>query len=135
MEQSDYETYLEELYPMTLAGAADARISDWEERRRRLSAFPHSVVLKVSYPEMDYANRWCWQQFGCARGECHQAQSDYSACQLQNPHSHYGKWQTEWLAKTDYNFGFNEWSFNQSVNLDLFMEFVPQINWGDRYPK
>ena len=39
-------------------------------RDATLRAFPFSVILQVAYPEIDYANRWTWQQFGPRDGEC-----------------------------------------------------------------
>jgi hypothetical protein len=132
---SDYDTYLEDVYPRASKGWAEARAVDRQERQVRLAEFPHAVVLQVAFPEMDFANRWCWQQFGPAHGECFQAGSEYPACNLPSPHSHEGSWKSEFLAKTDYDFGFNEWYFKQKEDLDRFIEFVPQINWGERWQK
>ena len=135
VEHATYEDYLDAEYPMTVSGAAAARERDKEERDTRLKVFPHSVVLQLSYPELDYANRWCWQQFGPSHGQCLQAQSDYPACFDEPPHSHDGKWMSHWLVKTAYNFGFNEWCFARQADLNRFLDFVPEINWGDLYPK
>ena len=132
---STYDDYLTSEFPESSANAAVVRAADFEERQARLSLFPHSVVLQVAYPELDFANRWCWQQFREADGECLQASSEYSACQLASPHTHEGKWLSYWLAKTDYNFGFNEWCFAQKADHDRFLEFVQFINWGEHYPK
>ena len=33
------------------------------DRKERLSRFPYTVMLQVSFLEMDFANRWCWQHF------------------------------------------------------------------------
>ena len=132
---TDYDAYLEYEYPAASDGAAEARAADLRVREVRLKAFPHSVVLQVAYPEMDYANRWCWQQFGPANGDCHEAHSNYPACNLKGLHSHDGRWLSHWLDKTDYDFGFNEWCFARKDDLDRFMGFVPQITWGEKFPK
>jgi hypothetical protein len=44
----------------------DARADEQQVRSLRLLRFPHSVMLKVSFAELDFANRWCWQTFGPA---------------------------------------------------------------------
>ena len=101
----------------------------------RLTMFPFAVMLQVAYPEMDYANRWCWQQFGPAHGECWQHCSEYPVCDLPHPHAHVGQWMTHWYVKTDYDFGFNEWYFIREADRDRFLEFVPHVNWGEKFPK
>jgi hypothetical protein len=133
--QANYDAYLEYEYPAASEGADEARAADRHERHARMAAFPYCVLLQVAYPELDYANGWCWQQFGPAQGECQQASSEYPACDLRTPHSHNGLWVTHWLAKTDYNFGFNEWYFVHQADRERFLEFVPQISWGEHYPK
>ncbi|MGL4465675.1 MAG: hypothetical protein ACRDD1_20625 [Planctomycetia bacterium] len=132
---ADYIAYLESEFPAQSDGAVAARAADAEERRVRLAAFPFSVMLQVAYPELDYANRWCWRQFGPAHGECWQSSSVYPACDLPEPHAHVGRWLTHWLAKTDYDFGFNEWYFASEPDRDRFVEFIPHLHWGERYAK
>ena len=132
---ANYDDYLEFVYPAALANSANARAAEMQERQLRLAAFPYCVLLQVAFAELDFANRWCWQQFGPAHGECLQASSEYPACAVRTPHSHEGRWLTDWLAKTDYNFGFNEWYFAQQTDRDRFAEFVPLISWGENFPK
>ncbi|RJF96786.1 hypothetical protein D3870_20585 [Noviherbaspirillum cavernae] len=132
---ANYDEYLEFEYPAASVDLAEARAADVRERQARLAAFPYCVVLQVSYPELDYANRWCWQQFGPANGECLQASSEYSACEIRGSHSHVGSWLTNWLVKTDYDFGFSEWYFAHEADRDRFLESVPLINWGEGWPK
>ena len=115
--------------------SADERPFHERDRNQRLSRFPYSVMLQVSYPEIDFANRWCWQQFGPRDGECEQRYSEYRMCDNTEPHSHAGKWTTYWHAKTDYNFGFNEWYFAEAADCERFLENVDNINWGEHYPK
>lgn len=91
---ADFDTYLESEYPDASGGAADARAAEGRERQIRLVDFPFDVVLAVAYAELDCADRWCWQQFGPADGECRQSSSEYSECGLQDPHSHPGRWRT-----------------------------------------
>lgn len=132
--QSTYADFLASEFVGTSDDVIAARAAEIRERGARLAAFPHSVVLQVAYPELDFANRWCWQQFGPAHGECHQASSEYAACDLPKPHAHDGSWLTHWLVKTDYDFGFNEWCFVRLEDRDRFLDFVPQINWGEGWP-
>jgi hypothetical protein len=40
------------------------------DRQERLVRFAYAVMLQVSFPELDFANRWCWQRFGPSDGEC-----------------------------------------------------------------
>ncbi len=105
------------------------------DRNARLSRFPHSVMLKVSFPELDFANRWCWQNFGPSDGECTQRYSEYRVCNLSMPHSPAGTWMSHFFAKTDYDFGFNEWYFAEIVDRDWFVANVEKINWGEHFPK
>ena len=103
------------------------------ERKDRLTRFPYEVTLQVSFAELDFANRWCWQHFGPGDGECFQRRSDYSVCCISESHSHAGKWMWYWLAKTNYNFGFCEWYFSDQADRDCFLAHVAEINWGEKY--
>lgn len=127
---SDFESYLANEH----TGLQEFQ-SERREREARLENFPHTVLLQLAFAEFDFANRWCWQRFGPAEGLCLQADSEYPACTQAGPHSHDGRWMFEWLGKTDYNFGFNEWYFRESSERDQFLDFVPMICWGEKYPK
>lgn len=121
-----------------LASADDSleyRTAEKADRMERLSRFPHAVMLKVSFPEMDFANRWCWQRFGPSDGECTQRYSEYRVCDRTEPHSHAGIWTSHFFVKTHYDFGFNEWYFAESTDRDLFLGNVDKINWGEHFPK
>lgn len=121
-----------------LAGDDDSieeRVAQEVDRNERLSRFPYSVMLKVSFPELDFANRWCWQNFGPSDGECTQRDSEYRVCDRPETHSHNGKWTSHWFVKTDYDFGFNEWYFAESADRDSFVANVDEIDWGEHYPK
>lgn len=113
----------------------EIRAEEERQHKERLARFPHDIVLQVSFPEMDFASRWCWQRFGPADGPCLQRQSDYPMCNCNLPesHSHTGKWMCHWLEKTDYNFGFCAWHFSEPSDRDSFRASVPEINWGEKY--
>jgi len=64
VEVSTFDEYL-----ASEGDSFEVRAAEEVDRRDRLSRFPYSVVLKVSYPELDFANRWCWQNFGPSDGE------------------------------------------------------------------
>ena len=92
-------------------------------------------MLLLSFPELDVANRWCWQNFGPKDGICDQQYSEYRVCDLVEPHSHTGKWTTHWFVKTEYNFGFNEWYFVDAADCERFRSNIGELNWGELYPK
>ena len=105
------------------------------DRNQRLIRFPQSVMLQVAFPELDFVNRWCWRHFGPGDGDCAQRYSEYCVCDLIEPHSHVGKWRSHWFVKTDYDFGFNEWYFEESTDCKRFLANVENFNWGEHYPK
>ena len=128
VETSSFEEYLTDV-------DAEYRAAEESERNERLSRFPHSVMLKVSFAELDFADRWCWQNFGPSDGACLDRHSEYRVCDRAEPHSHVGKWMSCFLGKTGYNFGFNEWYFVEPADRDLFVANVDKINWGEHYSK
>ena len=127
---SSFDAYLTSECP----GEADLS-ADLQWRREMLSRFAYPVMLELSFAELDYANRWCWQRFGSPRGECFNTQSEYPTCEIQTPHCHSGSWAHEWFVKTEYNSGFNEWYFSSISQLEQFLDFVPLINWGEHFPR
>jgi hypothetical protein len=127
---SNFDSYLE-----TGGDTTEEQLDQQLVRRETLENFPYPVMLELAYPEMDFTNRWCWQRFGPNRGECHQKHSEYRTCTIDAPHCHIGRWTQHWFVKTDYDFGFCEWYFSISSDRDLFLEFVPSINWGENFPK
>ena len=133
--RDDFEGYLDFEYPLERHGSAAARADETRNRNTRMASFPHSVLLRVAFAEMDFANRWCWQQFGPSDGQCLQPYSEYPACSMSGKHEHRGTWMSHWLAKTDYNFGYNEWHFSNLADRDRFVEYLPQVNWGENFPK
>ena len=115
--------------------SVDDRAAQEIDRNERMLRFPHSVMLKLSFPEIDFANRWCWQHFGPGDGECSQRYSEYRVCDRTEPHSHVGRWMSHFFVKTEYDFGFNEWYFAERSERDLFVGNVDNINWGEHFPK
>lgn len=105
------------------------------ERLDRLVRFPYPVMLELAFPELDFAIRWCWQQFGPMDGDCTQKYSEYRICTDDAPHRHSGKWTTHWFVKTEYNFGFDEFYFGEQDDRDLFVANLAEINWGENYPR
>ncbi|WP_442485513.1 hypothetical protein [Aeoliella sp. SH292] len=130
VEASSFEEYL-----ASDDDSLEDRAAQEVDRNERLSRFPYSVMLKVAFPERDFANRWCWQHFGPCDGECTQQYSEYRACHRNESHSHVGNWTSHWFVKTDYNFGFSEWYFAESVDRDRFVANVDSVNWGEHFPK
>jgi hypothetical protein len=127
---SSFEEYLSDEFASVEDPAAETA-----DRNIHLSRFPYNVMLQVAYPELDYANRWCWENFGPGDGQCLQRDSEYRVCERPDPHSHVGKWTSHWWAKIDYDFGFNEWYFAESDDRELFVANIENINWGEHYPK
>ena len=127
---STFDAYLE-----TGGDTAEEQADQQTERKERVRSFPFAVMLELAFPERDFADRWCWEQFGSARGECLQSYSEYPSCTMNVPHCHMGSWINHWFVKTDYDFGFSEWYFSERVDYELFLEFVPSIDWGENYPK
>ncbi|MDB5345327.1 MAG: hypothetical protein JWP89_3704 [Schlesneria sp.] len=132
---SSFEEYLTTEYDDAEATLADYRGSEVQYRNEWLLRFPFAVMLKLSFAEMDYANRWCWQRFGSPRGECYDESSEYRTCMIDSSHCHDGAWAYLWHTKTEYNYGYCEWFFSSDPQHAQFLEFVPTINWGENFPK
>ena len=130
VEMSSFDEYLacEDDSPAERAEAT-------ADRTERLTRFPHSVMLKLSFAELDFAARWCWQNFGPCDGKCWQHESRYRVCDRGEPHSHSGKWTEHWFVKTEYNFGFCEWYFAESADRDRFLANIENIHWGEDFEK
>jgi hypothetical protein len=105
------------------------------EREDLLRRFPHSIMLEMAYSELDYAHRWCWQRLGPMDGSCTQKYSEYKACSDETEHRHTGKWASHWFAKTDYDFGYNEFYFVERADRDLLLAHLSDIHWGEHYLK
>lgn len=132
---SSFEEYLSAEYEDADATLAAYHSSEVQHRNEWLSRFPFAVMLKLSFAEMDYANRWCWQRFGSPRGECCDESSEYRTCVIESRHCHDGAWACLWHTKTEYNYGYCEWFFSNDTQHAQFLKFVPSINWGEHFPK
>ena len=126
---SSYEAYRE-----SENDDPEERVCAHEERCDMLLQFPYAVMLELAFVERDFANRWCWEKFGPKDGPCTQMLSKYRRCFDESEHVHSGAWATRWFVKTDYDYGFNEWYFREQAQQEMFLAFVPQINWGERFP-
>jgi hypothetical protein len=164
MTITTYENWVEEDTQNSIRGitptaeklekVADERRQELQQRTERLSDFPYSVVVETSFAEYDFANRWCWQNFGPSHGECEQQSSAYPACPLVlatedqgphlyglsiqahqkiAPHHHQGCWLVYWYGKTDYDYGFCEYHFANESSRDQFLAAVPTFGWGESY--
>ena len=105
-----------------------------QERDSLLKIYPFSIILALCYPQIDFADRWCNQQFGFSNGECHDSYSEYQICQLDAPHCHLGVWRTKWWEKVGYDYSYNEYFFENKSDFDKFITFLPQICFGENYP-
>lgn len=130
---SSYQAYIAFEDPSDSRGV-DERAAEDVERAERLLHFRFPVMLEASFAEFDFANRWCWERFGSAYGECFQSHSDYPACTVSELHCHNGQWTSRFLVKTEYNFGFCEWYFADESHQHAFLEHVSTFNWGEKYP-
>lgn len=130
MVTSSFEEYL-----AICDASDDERAEEHFARQARMLRFPFAVMLQVSYPELDFVDRWCWHHFGPSNGECTQRDSEYRVCDRAEPHSHSGRWVSHWFRKIDYDFGFNEWYFAASTDRDVFLANVDEFNWGEHFPK
>ena len=106
-----------------------------KDRRDRLQRFPHAVMLKLAYHELDYAERWCWIQFGPRDGECWQHHSYYRVCADDTQHSHVGTWTSHWYTKTDYDYGFCEFSFSEPGAKSNFLQQLPEFHWNESWER
>lgn len=144
----------------------DKMLSDKARNRQEvLLKFPYSVVLQGVYPEHDFVDRWCWQNFGPRNGPCTDGvHSEYTGCPIVlateyvskyswkdkdgkehsgeeicyrdvERHSHEGTWQSIWLIKTGYDYGLGEYCFSSEEDRDRFLAAVPTFNLGEKYVK
>ena len=123
----EFADYLRECLPPVQWPEAEAERDTWRQR------LPYSLVVKLFYPQLDFAERWCWLTFGECFGECLQRQSEYPSCFEPLPHCHNGRWRARWLEKAGYDFGYCEWLFAEEEAFRRFAAFVPEIGFGEHY--
>ncbi len=134
-----------------------------DKRDEAIRRFPFTVITEYFYPVGDFADRWCWQNFGpmdCK--ECGEHYSEYPGCpqvlaiqeykirksytdkdgkvheydfHTRDPgkHGHEGNWTIVWLGKTGYDYGFGEWYFKNEADRDKFVEAIPSFGVGENY--
>jgi hypothetical protein len=133
-----HRTLLLSTFEAYVASESDSAEDQADEGRNRavcLKRFPYSVMLELAYPELDFIERWCWQQCGPMDGECLQRQSRYRVCRDDAVHSHVGTWMSHFLVKTDYDFGYCEFYFAKPGDRDAFLAEIPNFNWGEDFAK
>ncbi len=140
LELSNFENFLRDDLLIGNQCREEYLKSKINERNVILSDFPYSIVLKTSYSQIDFAEWLLWQLFGDMNGICNQNSSDIPACKIKNKHQHKGNWTNLWLAKTDYDYGFNEWFFKSKKDCKIFINILPLLKqmkgWGiytDKY--
>lgn len=135
-----------------------------QERTELHKKFPYTVMVEGSYPEHDFAARWCWRNFGPKDGKCYEYSSEYPGCPLvlkteyiesgtwkdkdgvvhswqekayRNPydHEHQGNWSVYWFGKTGYDYGIAEYCFKNEQDRDGFLAAVPTFTYGEKYEK
>ncbi|HEV8053141.1 MAG TPA: hypothetical protein VGP47_11655 [Parachlamydiaceae bacterium] len=126
-KQTTFERFLIENY---------GEYDNEDEQQQIHGMFPYVVVFQGLYLEHDFLSCHCWQKFGNKHGVCNEDVSSHSGCSLAidwkkngrntilEPHSHEGKWTTLWLAKTDYDYGFQEYCFAKEADLNIFLNFA-----------
>ncbi len=124
---SNFEDYLEEKFLIGEENREDYLSNKILERNNILLDFPHSIILKLFYHQMDFADWLLWQILGARNGDCNQRESEVPACRIQGKHNHSGIWTSFWLAKTDYDYGFNEWLFKTNEDSHILIEILPLL--------
>lgn len=134
-------------------------IERFEELRKK---YPFHVMVEGYSPELDFATRWCWQNFGPYVGPCGDHYSEYPACPLvlaieeykvrrtykdregvekeywepsRDPgkHSHEGTWDLFSLGKTGYDEFFMEYYFSNEEDAKKFRDLAPTFGLGENY--
>ncbi len=134
-----------------------------EQRVLLRASFPFAVVLEGATTEHDFVERWCWQSFGPpTRLQCHDDSSEYPGCPLVlateeimvssyfdkegkkqehtyktyqevEAHAHDGVWTTKYLGKSGYDYGYNEYYFQNEQDYKKFVEAIPMFGLGENY--
>lgn len=133
-----------------------------EQRQDKKKDFPFTVIVEGSWPELDNAERWLWENIGPRHGKCHDQYSEYPGCPLVRAteyvetgsykdkegkehfwedkrykeveeHEHEGSWVVLGLGKTGYDYGNAEFYFKNEADRDAFVTAVPAIGFGERY--
>ncbi len=124
LELSNFEEYLNKEYLIGRENKEEYLNHKIVERNKILLDFPYSVILKLFYQQIDFADWLLWQILGDKYGYCNQEQSDIPACKITGKHKHNGVWTSFWLAKTDYDYGFNEWFFKNKEDCNILISIL-----------
>ncbi len=125
LEISNFEEYLKEDYLIGNYNGQEYLNYKVKERNEILFKFPYSIILKLFYHQIDFADWILWQILGEVYGVCQY--SDIPACKIKGNHKHNGTWISYWLAKTDYDYGFNEWFFKKKKDINILTEIIPLL--------
>ncbi len=123
----EFADYLHGCVPPVQWPEAEAERDTWRQR------LPYSLVVKLFYPQLDFAERQYRHTFGGCFGECLQRQSEYPSCFEPLPHCHNGRWRARRLAKAGYDFGYCEWLFAEEEACRCLAACVPEIGFGEHY--
>jgi hypothetical protein len=129
---TDDETY--ELKVVSLADYLDETdesrgelIERFKERELRSNSLPFSVMLKITLLDLTAASRWCFERWGLPDGPCFESHSTDAYCTDESDHAHEGNWNWSFYVKTDYDYGFSEWSFKMDSQLNEFYKMLPVL--------
>ncbi len=125
LEISNFEEFLKEDYLIGNDNKQEFLKRKIKERNNILLDFSHSIILKLSYHQLDFANWLLWQILGEVYGYC--GYSNFPMCKIKGEHKHNGIWAIYWLAKTNYDYGFNEWFFKQKEDSDVLIKIKPLL--------
>ena len=103
-------------------------VEQLKTREKYLTQFSFSVMTVTSYDLMEVANQWCIQQWGHSHGPCE------DRCNLPPDYDHpseSGSWKSCWFLKITYDFGFNEWYFQDRQQFSAFVDQVPKFELTD----
>lgn len=106
--------------------------------------FPYAVVIKADHYDLDIFDEILWSTLGPAHGECNKISYaledktwfcpgvwvDTSYEPINYPHSHYGIWTYEYIAKVGYDLGMQVFYFK---NLHDLEDFKIKIQLGPQY--
>ena len=103
-------------------------VEQLKTREKYLARLSFSVMTVTSYDMIDLANQWCIRQWGQSHGPCEGR--GYLTRNYECP-SDVGTWKSCWFLKIAYDFGFNEWYFQDRQQFTVFVDQVPKFELTD----